>query len=100
MAETTATWAGLANNQANSHLEQGRSPAAERAFNALSAAGLRGCAVDCCVFSSLDLEACGVADEIFICFVCSLFCAVTRSTFLEFFVESIASRSERVGRKI
>eukprot|EP00957_Ditylum_brightwellii_P046966 3565063-Ditylum_brightwellii.AAC.1 len=65
MAETTTTWVGPANNQANSHLEQGRSPAAERALNALSAAGLRGCAVHCCVFSALDSEACGVADAIF-----------------------------------
>eukprot|EP00957_Ditylum_brightwellii_P106328 8111966-Ditylum_brightwellii.AAC.1 len=65
MAEMTATWVGPANNQANSHQEQGRSPAAERALNALSAAGLRGHTIDCCVFSALDLEACSVADAIF-----------------------------------
>ena len=101
MAETTATWVGPANNQANSHQQEGRSTVAERASNALSGAGLRGCRVDCCVLCALDLEACGVADAIFVCFF-SFFVlrAVTRSIFLDFFVESIASRSELVGRKI
>eukprot|EP00957_Ditylum_brightwellii_P059992 4554292-Ditylum_brightwellii.AAC.1 len=69
MAETTTTWVGPANNQTNSHIHQERSPAAERAFNTLSVAGIRGHAVDCCVFYGLDLEACGIADTILICFV-------------------------------
>eukprot|EP00957_Ditylum_brightwellii_P157606 11995857-Ditylum_brightwellii.AAC.1 len=30
MVETTAMWVGPANNQANSHIHQGRNPAAER----------------------------------------------------------------------
>eukprot|EP00957_Ditylum_brightwellii_P077594 5895936-Ditylum_brightwellii.AAC.1 len=50
MVETTATWVGPANNQANSHIHQGSSPAAERAINVLSATGFKGCPVDCCVF--------------------------------------------------
>eukprot|EP00957_Ditylum_brightwellii_P035374 2682724-Ditylum_brightwellii.AAC.1 len=65
MAETTVTWVGPVNNQANSHQKQGRSTAAEKALNALSAAGLRGHTVDFCVLSDLDLEACGIVDAIF-----------------------------------
>eukprot|EP00957_Ditylum_brightwellii_P088165 6715290-Ditylum_brightwellii.AAC.1 len=67
MAETTAMWVVPANNQTNSYIQQERSLATERAFNALSAAGLRGHTVDRCVFSALDLEACGIADTIINC---------------------------------